>query len=188
MNVSTLEELAARIGQLERENRRWKQVAAMVLLGASIMLLTGQSFSRPALIEAEQLAIRDASGRVRVLIRALGDGPAVLTFRDELERDRVAIGVIDDGTPMLSFYDEHRRRRLALGVFPPAAVGMHLFGRDGTGRSALAIRSNDMAALEFSQAGVARASVTLDEGDPPRLSVLAAKGTPLIQLPPGLPK
>jgi hypothetical protein len=45
-----------------------------------------------------------------------------------------------------------------------------------------------MASLEFSQDRVARASVTLDESDLPRLSVLDAKGTPLIKLPSGLPK
>jgi hypothetical protein len=66
------------------------------------MFLTGQRFSRPASIEAEQLAIRDG-----------------------LERDRLAIGVLDDGPPVLSFYDEHRRR-LALGVVPPDTVGLHL--------------------------------------------------------------
>lgn len=185
MNAWTLEDLASRLARLERANLRWRRLATVAFLGLTIVLLTGQVQSRSGPIETEQLTIRDASGRVRVLIKPLEDGATVLTFRDELERDRLAIGVLDNGTPMLSLYDEHRRRRLAVGVFSPDASGLHLYGRDGTPRAALAVRPNDFAALEFNgKDGAARALVTLDDSNPPRLSVLDAKGAPLIQLPP----
>ena len=189
MNDSTLEGLAARLARLERANLRWRRLATASLLGLTLVLLTGQIPSRRAPIDTEQLTVRDTAGRARVLFRTLEDGATVLTVRDEMERDRLAIGVLSSGAPLLSLYDEHRRRRLAVGVFSADASGLHLYGRDGTPRGAMAVGSNDVAALEFNGPdGGARAWVTLDGSNPPRLSVLDAKGTPLIQLPPAVPQ
>ena len=189
MTDPTLADLASRLARLERANLRWRRLATVAFLGLTLVLLTGQVQSRPGPIETEQLTIRDPSGRVRVLIKPLEDGATVLTFRDELERDRLAIGVLNNGTPVLSFYDEHRRRRLAVGAFSSDTSGLHLYGRDGTPRGALAVRSNDLAALEFiGKDGSARAWVTLDDSNPPRLSVFDAEGAPLVQLPPVPPR
>jgi hypothetical protein len=81
MNDPTLEVLASRLARLERASQRWRRLATVVFLGLTVVLLTGQVRSRPAPIETEQLTIRDASGRVRVFIKALEDGATMLIFR-----------------------------------------------------------------------------------------------------------
>jgi hypothetical protein len=189
MRDPILDACASRLARLERDNRWWRRLATLAVVGLAMVFLTGQVGFRPASIETEQLAIRDASGRVRVVIRSLDTGAAVLTFRDELERDRLAIGVLDDGTPILSLYDEHRRRRLAVGAFGPDAPGIHLYGREGAARAAFVLRPSDLAALEFNgKDGTPRAALTLDGGDPPRLTVVDPRGASPVPVPPTPPR
>lgn len=189
MSDTTLDGLISGLARFDRANRRWRGLATAAVLGLAVVFLTGQIPLRPALLEAEQVTIRDASGRARILIRSLETGAALLTFRDELERDRLALGVLDDGTPVLSLYDEHRRRRLAVGAFSPEVPGVHLYGREGTPRAALVLHSDGLAALEFNgQDGAPRGAVTLDGGDPPRMSILDGRTVPPVAAPPPRPR
>jgi hypothetical protein len=101
--------------------------------------LMGHVVSPPRILEAEQLLLRDVTGRIRVSVGALGDDAVVLTFRDRLERDRLAIGVLPDGTPLVSLYDDHRRRRVAFGMLEADAPGLALYGTDGASRVRLSL-------------------------------------------------
>lgn len=181
---TTLRELRADLRALRRANERWRRLSMLAFLALAVVLLTAAVMPRPAVLEAEQLLIRDASGRVRVAVKPL-DGATILTFRDHLERDRLALGVLDDGTPVLSVYDGERRRRLALGVLAADSPGLRLYGKDGVPRLTLVIARDDRPALQLTASdGSTRARLALEENDVPRLSVLDAAGTAVFRLPP----
>lgn len=80
--------LIQRLEHLEREGRRWKLAAFLLMLGCLVLLLAGFDSPQPFLVkarsvEAQNFVLRDADGQIRA---------------------RMAIG--DDG-PRLSFFDEH---------------------------------------------------------------------------------
>lgn len=134
-----LDAMARELARLEQANRWWRRatlLASCVLTAVGVM---GQVASPPRTLEAEQLLLRDVTGRVRASLGALDDGAVVLTFRDRHERDRLAIGVLPDGTPLVSFYDERRRRRVAFGMLEGDAPELSLYGKDGASRVRLSL-------------------------------------------------
>jgi len=74
MNEPTMDNIVQRLERLERENRQWKRIGALVVVGIAAVVLMGQG--RPSkvaeVIEAEEIIIRDKNKQVRVSISSLG--------------------------------------------------------------------------------------------------------------------
>lgn len=134
-----LDAMARQLARLEQANRWWRRAALLAFLVLPTVGLMGQVVPPPRMLEAEQLLLRDVTGRIRVSLGALDDDAVVLTFRDRLERDRLAIGVLPDGTPLVSLYDEHRRRRAAFGIIEADGPGLFLYSKDGESRVRLSL-------------------------------------------------
>jgi len=70
MNSHTpgLENLQNRLVKLERQNRRFKQLGAVVVAIAAVIVVMGQAPSKPSkkTVEANEFILRDDSGNVRV--------------------------------------------------------------------------------------------------------------------------
>lgn len=65
--MTELEALKKRLEKVERENRWTKQVGLGVLLAATGLLVIGQA--RPGhKLEAQELVLRDAAGRMRAIL------------------------------------------------------------------------------------------------------------------------
>jgi hypothetical protein len=102
----TLEE---RLTKLEAENRRFKRCAAVGLVALVAVLCMAQA--KPALqsVEASQVTLRDAYGRVRLRIEATLNGSPAINIFDQEGRLRSSLGVYG-----ISFYDDSGRMRTTL--------------------------------------------------------------------------
>ena len=142
-NIGSLQE---RVERLEAQNRQLKSVglAVLLLLGASMLM--GQSAGDKGKIEAQELVLRDADGRLMASLGTLKQygmtmGPA-LRFYDSDGKVRASFGFPDGSAlPSLNFFngDETLRTRLdvqALTIAPQggSGVGISLMSAgDGSG-------------------------------------------------------
>lgn len=101
-----------RLEKLENQNRRLKQIGAVVLVLAVSFLLMGQAAPKKT-VEANEFVLKDASGRVRgqLLMRLLGPD---LTLFDENGTPLAGLGASAYG-PGLYLNDEKGKTRALLG-------------------------------------------------------------------------
>lgn len=126
MNQPALESLIQRLDRLERDNRRLRRTATLLLLGGLAMVLMGQApVDRVAAntvvaqtLEAHSIVLRDARGRVRVLLESETAGPVTMTVADKQGRERLALGVGPAGGVGVVFRDKEGTVRAAMGVGP----------------------------------------------------------------------
>jgi hypothetical protein len=112
--------IAARLERLEKQNRRMKQLGAMVLLVVGSVFLMGQAAPTPRIVEANEFIVKDTNGRVRGRFGIpphlpLTNGPALslmdekgttrleLSFDKQSESSRLKFSN-EDGNPRLSLY------------------------------------------------------------------------------------
>ncbi len=62
---NSAENLQTRIAKLEKENRRFKKIAAVALAGMALLFVMGQAPSRKT-VEANEFVVKDAHGKVRI--------------------------------------------------------------------------------------------------------------------------
>jgi hypothetical protein len=119
MTDPTLDDLTTRLERLERQGRRWKRTAFVVLLGAVALAVMGQAppHRLPKSLEAEEFVLRDSRGQVRASLgTAQGSNSTVLQFHGENGKPRTRITVASDGTSSLEVMDTGDHVRLLLGV------------------------------------------------------------------------
>lgn len=109
-----LEELQARVGKLEAENRRFRFAAISILLAMCAGVWLGEASPQKRVIEGEQVVLQDS-----------------------LKNDRAVLEVTQAGVS-LRFMDERGRKRLALGC-DDASSGLYLFDRDSAADAFLAV-------------------------------------------------
>jgi len=63
-----LEQIQQRLLQLERQNRRFKQVGAIVLIVMAALFVMGQAAPGRKTVEAQEFILKDASGKVRATL------------------------------------------------------------------------------------------------------------------------
>lgn len=126
MNQPTLEPLIQRLDRLERDNRRLRRTATLLLLGGLAVVLMGQApvdrVTANAVVtrtlEVQSLVLRDATGKVRVLLESETTGPVTMTVADKEGRERLALGVGPAGGVGVVFRDKEGTVRAAMGVGP----------------------------------------------------------------------
>ena len=115
MNEPTMDPLARRLDQVERENRWLKQAGVLALAVIAAVVLMGQAASKLAppgkpgkVIGAEQFIVHDARGGVRATLGTLPDGTVrlVLYDRGNPGDTRVILSAGPEGSPVLSFSDK----------------------------------------------------------------------------------
>jgi hypothetical protein len=134
-----LEDLRDRLVKLEKQNRRFKQLGAVVLAIAAVVVVIGQAPSKKT-VEANEFILRDANGNVRARLRMGGDFFAVpeLDLVDEKGTTRIRMrGGMDRVGGAVNFsgisvFDEHGKER---GIFDAnqngaALVFMNVKGTD----------------------------------------------------------
>lgn len=104
MSEPTMEGLARRVEQLERDNRRWRRGATLGLLLLVSGGLLGQAPVVPGAakaLEAEQFNLRDGRGNLRGSLGAATDGTASLVLYNTAGMRQAGLGVLSDGTASL---------------------------------------------------------------------------------------
>jgi hypothetical protein len=117
--AAQLDALARRLDDLERRNRRLKQmlVAAVVLLAA----VSARAQVAPGAVSGDRVTLVDAQGRTRASLEMTPALPGVtrypvLTFLDASGRQRIRLGLAARG-PVLELVDENGKTRDYFGPF-----------------------------------------------------------------------
>lgn len=130
--MSSPRNVEQRLGQLEREVRRWRLVTMAVVLSGAGLTLVGAA-KGPGELTATGLTIVDAAGRKRALLFTRADN-VLLGLADVQGIVRVGLSVIE-------------------GPKSPGkgskGAGFHLYDTSGRGRASLELLKDDTAALMF---------------------------------------
>src|SRR5215471_16571393 len=84
MQEVTLDTLAQRMNRLEREVRRWRLGAAMLLTCAIAILVMGQTLPKSQVIEAQGFILKGRDGKVHAILglhRAEADVPTAEAYQ-----------------------------------------------------------------------------------------------------------
>jgi hypothetical protein len=144
MTQSTLDILTHRFDRLEQENRWWRRVGSISLLGLITLLLMGQVTTPRVqkVIEAERFVLRDVSGKLRSLL-AIGPGDSpLLAFLDANGEVRTQFGLMPDGNPSLTLLHTNGRPLAVLIASPDGEPGLVLLDPSGAPRMGLRVGSN----------------------------------------------
>lgn len=118
-----LKNILARLGRVERENRRLRQGGLGVLVLAGVVLLMGQAHPNRT-IEAEKFVLKDASGRIRARLEMeLVDRPT-LTLLDARGFPLVSLAAGEN--PLLTLCKGHCEKQAQL-VISKDLVGLALY-------------------------------------------------------------
>jgi len=123
-----LSNILARLGRVERENRRLKRMAVGVLVLAGAVILMGQARPSNRTIEAERFVLKDASGRIRARLEMeLSDRPTLAL----LDAKGFPLVSLEAGeSPSLNLCKGSCDQQVWLGTFPNGLFGLALYGKD----------------------------------------------------------
>ena len=134
MNEPKLDELVVRLDCLERENRRWQRIGALVLVGIAAVVLMGQAKPRKVaqVIEAEKFVVRDKSGKVRAALQTSAKDEPSLDLYDKNGKNRAKLAILEVGgpTPLLFLLDRNEKFSLKLAEVGGEGI-MWLHDKDG---------------------------------------------------------
>ena len=131
------DETRGRLGRMERELRRWRLGATLVLPLTAVVIAGAMSAPPTQELRATTLRIVDQQGRDRIVLTAepkipdmifldpegksrltldiAEDHKPVLSFSESGKESRLTVG-LEDGTPMLNLYDQAGKKRVAFGI------------------------------------------------------------------------
>ena len=104
-----------RLAHLEKQNRRMKQIGAVVLIVAASVLWMGQAAPTNQTLEAREFVLKDESGHRRAWLGIRADAPGLLLYDASGEKVRAFLGVAADG-PGLHLADAEGKVRASLSV------------------------------------------------------------------------
>ena len=162
--------LEARVGRLERENRRLRAGTVAVL--AVVVGLVCVAATKPAqkVVRARQFEVVDGKGKKRAVLGGLTDGRVGLSVTDTNSKERVELVMSRDGGAHLGLGDKHSGVVLLWAVDGSSFVA--LCGAKGESRIGLGLLPDGGSDLAFRDVlGVGR----LDTG-------LLPDGTPTLSL------
>lgn len=111
MDKPTIEDLAQRLDDLERQNLWLKRVGAVAIFGGLVLVALGTDWVRsPKQVTAEKFVLRDASGRARANLELRPDGAPTLAFLAPDGRDQVVLRAGVDGSSSLEYFEAGSRR------------------------------------------------------------------------------
>jgi len=133
MNSSTDHQLLVqRLEKLERQNRRFRIGALLVLLIVGLLVVIG---ARPAnVLQAEKFTLVDQSGRTMATLGPDANGLPGVSIKDmSTGKERVWLGLWGKGTEVgLGLYDQNNKERSRLGIL--ANGTMRLSVNDDSGK------------------------------------------------------
>jgi hypothetical protein len=176
-----LREILARLERLEKENRilrglKWLTAASCSLLCLFLVERFGQRVGAAAegsgqVLEAQELRIKDSSGRLRADVRSTDDAVAFVLYSADGQR-RVAISANSAAGLTLSDTSGKARVGIALTKDGPS-LGLH--DASGNPRAFLALTRDGPSLTLYDGNGSTRTSLSLNK-DGPGLSLHDSKG------------
>jgi hypothetical protein len=176
--TQALQLLSERVSKLERQNRRLKQYAMLILIAAASLLLMGQGkavkvapVKAVRALEAGKFVLQDGQGKRRAELGLIAERPS-LVFYDSTDRAMLSVGLDAEGAGLV-LYDDQIRKTAALSSTPTGPVlalfhsgvkrlnlsvttqgpALGLVGKNGDARAALGLTADDNAFLHLFGAG-----------------------------------
>ena len=129
MSGHSIEELSHRLGRLESQNRRLKQVGiALVCVSATLVMIGFNAAKRTTQIEAERFVVKDKSGRVRAAL-SLDSGNPKLALFDESGQEQIALRSTPEQASSLEFYNRGHIK-MVLESSSVGATNLHMINSD----------------------------------------------------------
>jgi hypothetical protein len=177
-----LEDLDRRLLSVERQNRRLKQLGAVLLMLVTSLIVMGQAPSKKT-VEANEfvllgdsgevraklwtngddsrLALVDKNGRIRLDLEA-GNFESNIRLMDSNGRNpSVTLSSNNAGISELKFLDEKGKDRLDLSFMPNVGSGVMLSNEEGQANAVLHAPSNGTAFLRLEKAFFAQNALNL---------------------------
>ncbi|MGH9745090.1 MAG: hypothetical protein ACRD59_03125 [Candidatus Acidiferrales bacterium] len=131
---SQLQAIHDRIVKLERENRKLRWSALILLLMVSGVILMGQAKPAARIVEAQKFVLKDENGKVRAWMGLYGTGSELMLGNDSAQPMMRLIVSTDAGN--LHFYGSHKGgMTLAVDSGDPS---LSIVDADGNGGAAIA--------------------------------------------------
>lgn len=110
-----MQSLVQRLEKLEGQNRRMKQIGALVLVVAASLFLMGQTPANRT-VEASKFILYDSSGKQRAVLATAADGQGspALMFTDADGWIRLQLAVNKSGSPQLSMFNGQESIHLSI--------------------------------------------------------------------------
>ena len=173
-----------RLQRVERDNRRLRRAAVVLVLGIAAVVLMGQARAQRRTVEAEAFVVRDRGGQVRALLRAFDNGAVGLSFYDPGGAPRAWLRVLTDGTPGLVLSDQAGQTRTLLNVQGDGLAGLLLYDQNGNARAWLNVLADGTGGLAlFDETRESRAWLRVLADGSPGLTLWDAYGNPFRNLP-----
>jgi hypothetical protein len=131
---SDMQAICHRVDKLERENRKLRWCALVLLLSASTLILMGQAKPANRIIEAQKFVLKDDKGKIRAWMGLYGTGSEIVLGNDSAQPMMRLLVSTDAGN--LHFYGSHKGgMTLAVDSGDPS---LSIVGSDGSGGAAIA--------------------------------------------------
>lgn len=160
--ASTTDDLVRRLERVERENRFFKGVGAVMLVGIVVVVIMGQARSKtiPKIIEAEEFVLRDGQKeRAKLFAR---DGTVSLRLSDKEEQGRLVLLVSSSGSPGLYLFNSDGKNTVQLSSQVDGGAVMRLNYEDQKAGVGMHINQDTTPNMSlFDKSGKPRANLTL---------------------------
>jgi len=102
LNIETV--LLKRLEELEKQNRRLKQVVALFMIVVSSELLIGAAGLKGRTVEASRIDLKDEAGTTRAILGMRSAGPGLALYDGGGDKIEALLTVLETG-PVLGLYD-----------------------------------------------------------------------------------
>lgn len=160
-----LDDLLARVEKLERQ-RFQRKLGVAVLLTA--LCIAGPMFGQPpseVLIQAQEIALVDKSGRTRALLSLSPEGEPSFTLHDRAGDERAGLKIFND-QPLLGMFDGSEITRIAITAQKGGAAAIAVLDESGVRKMGISVDSEEAGLIFRDKAGARIALLDGDKGGP----------------------
>lgn len=153
MQPPQVDDLALRVGRLERENLRLKRAGLLTAGVLAVGLLVGQAAPKTQLIQTQRLVITDDMGNERIVMGANKDRASIM-IKTDASKGSAVLAVAAD-TAGVSITDENGKHRLTLGkdLRQGGGAGLWLYDDQGTLRYTCGVDRKGPSVAVFDENG-----------------------------------
>ncbi|MBI3126174.1 MAG: hypothetical protein HYZ11_01045 [Candidatus Tectomicrobia bacterium] len=123
--------LEERVARMERQNRWFKRMGALMVLLAASFFLSGAVAQGPRRIVAEEIYLVNAAGKERAALLVTKEGSVGLFLRDAAGKFRSVYSLGNTGAAHIDFRDKNGNVRMAVGITAADSPRINIVGTNG---------------------------------------------------------
>jgi hypothetical protein len=148
--IVRLSRLELQQAKLQRSNKHLRlMTGGLLLLCGALVTMAETSSAVPDTLQAQQILLRDSTGKLRGAIGVMPDGAVGLNFEDPAGRTRLTVDLASSGTPGVDLFDQDGKMRLTIALGPAGHPGIGLYDPNGHLRTSLDVPAAQTPGLSF---------------------------------------